>query len=75
MQIFTKFHESTLKNFSKIILRKLKKKANPSAKRKIEKESKQFAKHLGIDDRIKCYSGQHASITLKDHKSNFKNKC
>ena len=28
-------------------------------------EAKQFAKHLGDDDRIKCYSEQHAFITLQ----------
>ena len=49
------------------------KRASPGAKRKIDKESKQFAKHLGIDDRMECYSDQHAFITLKDHKDNFKN--
>ena len=31
-------------------------------------------KHLGIDYRMQCYSDQHASITLKDHKGSFKNK-
>ena len=53
------------------------KKASPGAKRRINKESKQFAKHLGIDDRMECYSDQHAFITLKQHKDNFKNnpKC
>ena len=53
------------------------KRASPGAKRKIDKESKQFAKHLGIDDRMECYSDQHAFITLKDHKDNIKNnpKC
>lgn len=40
--------------------------------RSLDKESKQFAKHLGIGDRKECYSDQHASITLKDHKDNVK---
>ena len=50
---------------------------NPVAERKIYKESKQFAKHVGINDRMKCYSDQHTFITLKDRKYNFKNnpKC
>ena len=48
------------------------KRASPGVKRKIDKESKQFAKHLEIDDRMECYSDQHAFITLKDHKDNFK---
>ena len=47
--------------------------ASPGGKRKIDKESKKFAKHLGIDDIMECYSDQHAFITLKDHKDNFKN--
>ena len=53
------------------------KRAIPGAKRKIEKESQQFAENLGTDDRIECYSDQHAFITLKDHKGNCKNnpKC
>ena len=33
--------------------------------------------YLKIDDGMECYSDQHAFITLKDHKDNFKNnpKC
>ena len=53
------------------------KRASPGVKRKIDKESMEFARHIGIDDRMECYSDQHAFITLKDHKDNFKNnpKC
>ena len=53
------------------------KRASPGGKRKIDKESRQFAKHLGIDDRMECYFDQHAFLILKDHKVNFKNnpKC
>ena len=68
-EIFMKCHKSTMKNFYKIILRKLTK----DAKRKIDKESKQFAKHFRTDDRIECSSDQHAFVTLKHHKDNFKN--
>ena len=38
------------------------KRGSPGAKRKIDKKSKQFAEHLGIDDRMECYSDQHAFI-------------
>ena len=53
------------------------KRASPDVKRKIDKESKQFAAHLEIDNRMECYSYQHAFITLKAHKDNFKDnpKC
>ena len=49
------------------------KRASPTANRKIDKESKHFAKHLGIDDRMECYFDKHVFITLKDYKDNFKN--
>ena len=38
------------------------KRASLGAKRKIDKKSKQFAEHLRIDDRMECYSDQHAFI-------------
>ena len=46
-------------------------------KKKIDREAKKFAKSLGLDERMECYSDQSAFITLKDHKANFKNntKC
>ena len=71
--IFTKVYESTKKNLSKIILRKLTKDKVQVRKKKIHKESNHFKKHLGIDDRMDIYSDQHPFITLKDHKDNFKN--
>ena len=53
------------------------KRASPGAKRKIDKESKQFAKYLGIDDRMEFYSDQREFISPEYHKDNFKNnpKC
>ena len=46
-------------------------------KKKIDREAKKFAKSLGLDERMECYSDQSAFITLKNHKANFKNntKC
>ena len=48
-----------------------------NAKRKIDKESKKFVENLCVEDRMECYSDNHAYITLKDHKENFRNyiKC
>ena len=76
----TNLYEVSREHYEKLLqdnITQTYKRANPDAKRKIDKESKQFAKHLGIDDRVECYSDQHAFITLKDHKDNFKNnpKC
>ena len=46
-------------------------------KKKFDREAKKFAKSLGFDEKMECYSYQSAFITLKDHKANFKNniKC
>ena len=46
-------------------------------KKKTDREAKKFAKSLGLDERMECYSDQSAFITLKDHKTNFINntKC
>ena len=46
-------------------------------KKKIDRETRKFAKSLGLDERMECYSEQSVFITLKDHKANFKNntKC
>ena len=43
----------------------------------IDREAKKFAKSLGLDKRMECYSKQSPFIELKDHKANFKNntKC
>ena len=43
-----------------------------NAKRKIDIESKKFAKKLSLDDKMKCHSNNHAYITFKDHKENSK---
>ena len=45
--------------------------------KKIDREAKKFAKSLGLDERMECYSEQSAFIELTDHKANFKNntKC
>ena len=52
-------------------------KTHYQAKKKIDREAKKFAKSLGLDERMECYSKQSSFITLKDHKANFKNntKC
>ena len=44
------------------------KKAPVNAKRKIDKESKKFVENLCLEDRMECYSDNHAYITLKVHK-------
>ena len=49
------------------------KRGSPGATRKIDKESRQFVKHPRIEDRMECYSDQHAFIKLKEHKDNLKN--
>ena len=44
----------------------------------MDRKTKSFEKTLKIEDRMECYSSdQHAYITLKDHKENFRNntKC
>ena len=78
VQIFIKFHESTMKKLLQDNITQTYKRASPAAKRKIDKESsKWFAKHPGTDDRMQCYTDKHAFIALKDHMCNFKNnpKC
>ena len=52
-------------------------KATVNTKRKIDRESKKFAKTLSLDGKMECYSDNPAYITLKDHKENFRNstKC
>ena len=48
-----------------------------NTKRKIDRESKKFAKTPSLDDKMECYSDNPAYITLKDDKENFRNntKC
>ena len=48
-----------------------------NTKRKIDRESKKFAKTLSLDDKMEYYSDNPAYITLKDHKETFRNntKC
>ena len=43
-----------------------------NAKRKIDRESKKFTKNLSLEENMECYSDNHAYITLKDHKENFR---
>ena len=53
------------------------KKAPKNAKWDIDRKTKSFTKTLKIEDKMECYSNQHAYTTLKDHKQNFRNntKC
>ena len=48
-----------------------------NTKRKIDRESKKFAKTLSLDDKMEYFSDNPAYITLKEHKENFRNntKC
>ena len=39
----------------------------------LREQQKRFAKTLKVEDRMECYPDQHAYITLKDHKENFRN--
>ena len=76
----TSYYEVSREHYEKLLednITQTYKRASPGAKGKTDKETKQFEEHLGISDGIKCYSDQHAFITLKDHKGNFKNnpKC
>ena len=47
-------------------------KTHYQTKNKIDRETKKFAKSVGLDKRMECYSDQSEFITLKDHKANFK---
>ena len=53
------------------------KKSPKNAKRDIDRKTKSLAKTLKIEDRMEWYSNQHAYITIKDLKENFRNntKC
>ena len=47
-------------------------KADPNAERNIDKEAKKISKELNLEDKMECYAKRSVSITLKDHKENFK---
>ena len=40
--------------------------------RKLDKESKSFAKSLSLEKKMECFADRHTFITLKDHKDNFR---
>ena len=76
----TNLYELSRENYQKLLhdnITQTYKKAPKNAKRDIDRKTKNFAKTLKIEDRMECYSDQHAYITLKDHKENFRNntKC
>ena len=47
------------------------KKTDEKLKNNINKEAKEIAKKLGLDNRMQGYANSTAFITLKDHKENF----
>ena len=53
------------------------KKTDEKLKNNINKEAKEIAKKLGLDNRMQGYANSTAFITLKDHKENFQSntKC
>ena len=76
----TKLYELFKESYEKLLhdnITQRYKKAPVNTKRKIDRESKRFAKTLSLDDKMECYSDNPAYITLKDHKENFRNntKC
>ena len=76
----TNLYELSRENYRKLLhdnITQTYKKAPNNAKRDIDRKTKSFAKTLKIEDRMECYSNQHAYITLKDDKENFRNntKC
>ena len=76
----TNLYELPKENYKKLLhdsITQTHKKTPVNAKRKIDRESKKFAKNLSLEDRMECYSDNHAYITLKDHKESFRNsiKC
>ena len=75
----TNLYEASREHYEKLLqdnITQIYNRVSPDAKIKIDKKSRQFTKHLEIDD-MECYSDQHALITLKKHKENFANipKC
>ena len=75
-QTFMNYHETTIKSYCMITLLKHTRKRQTKQRRQLI-EAKKFAKYLDLDERMECYSGQGAFMTLKGHKTNFKNntKC
>ena len=76
----TNLYELSKESYEKLLqdnITQTYKKAPLNAKRKIDRESKKFTKNLSLEDKMECYSDNHAYITLKDHKENFRNniKC
>ena len=76
----TNLYELSRENYQKLLhenITQTHKKAPKNAKQDIDRKTKSFVKTLKIEDRMECYSNQHAYITLKDHKENFRNntKC
>ena len=49
-------------------------KSETDAKLKVDKESKDAAIRLGIENRMECFAERTAFLTLKDHKVNFSTK-
>ena len=91
----TNIYEVSREHYEKLLhdgITQTYKRATPGTKRKIDKESKQFAEHLGticrtsrnlqnisefaehlgIADRMECYSDHHAFITLNTIKTTLK---
>ena len=71
----TNLYELSRENYQKFLhgnITQTYKKAPKNAKRDINRKTKKFSKILKIEDRVECYSNQHAYIILKDHKENFR---
>ena len=68
----TNIYEVSREHYEKLLhdsITQTYKRATSGTKRKIDKESKQFSEHLGIADRMECYSDHHAFITLNTIKT------
>ena len=52
-------------------------KCENGVKHKIDKETKKLVESLDLSKKMDCYTSRPASITIKDHKPNFRNntKC
>ena len=69
--------EMSNKEYTKLIndnVTKTYAKATTSTKKKMDKETKYFAKKLKLENKMKRYADQSAYVTLKDHKEKFKTK-
>ena len=69
-------YELSCENYQKLLhdnITQTYKKARKNAKWDIDRKTKSFAKTLKIEGIMEYYSDQHAYITLKDHKENFRN--